>query len=130
MNNKQRVVIIGAGNVALDVARILVSPIEKLAQTDISSHALDAFRRSSHSIEHVSIVARRGILNAAFTLKELRELTKIDSVECCLDPKQVEQIQLELIASRLSRPRRRITEFMASLAQKKKKGRCWYLVTP
>ncbi len=72
----KRALIVGAGNVAIDIARILLSPLEKLAQTDISATALEMFKQNRR-IEHVTILARRGILNAAFTLKELRELTKI-----------------------------------------------------
>ncbi|RNA27514.1 NADPH:adrenodoxin mitochondrial [Brachionus plicatilis] len=114
--NGPEAVIIGAGNVAIDVARMLVSPIDKLAQTDISSFALDLFK-SQNKIEHVSIVARRGVLNAAFTLKELRELTKLDSVECRLDAENFSHIDLENLLSKLARPRRRITEFLYNLSQ-------------
>ena len=80
----KQAVIIGAGNVAIDVARILLSPIEKLEKTDITVKALDLIK-NTNKVEHVSIVARRGILNAAFTIKELRELTKIESVQCDID---------------------------------------------
>lgn len=117
---KKRAVIIGAGNVALDIARILVSTPSKLAQTDISEQALDILRRYN-TIERVSIVARRGVLNASFTLKELRELSKIDpSVSCNFDQEQFETINLDSILGKMARPRRRITEFMASLAKQQK----------
>lgn len=117
---KKRAVIIGAGNVALDIARILVSPPSKLAQTDISEQALDTLRRFN-KIERVSIVARRGVLNASFTLKELRELSKIDpSVACNFDQEQFDMINLDSILGKMARPRRRITEFMASLAKLQK----------
>lgn len=122
LKGKKRAVIIGAGNVALDISRILISPPNKLAQTDISDQALDTLK-SLNSIEHVSIVARRGVLNAAFTLKELRELTKIDaSVVCRIDSEQFEQIKFDSIVEKLARPRRRITEFMASLAKQQHQG--------
>ena len=116
LKEKRRAVIIGAGNVALDIARILTSPLEKLAPTDITQSAFDTLRQTN-SIEHVSIVARRGVLNAAFTLKELRELSKIPGVVCRFDPRQFDEIRLGDIAARLPRPRRRITEYMASLAK-------------
>ncbi|KAG6429882.1 hypothetical protein SASPL_107937 [Salvia splendens] len=60
------------GNVALDVARILLRPIEELARTDISSHALAALEESS--IRKVYLVGRRGPVQAACTAKELREI--------------------------------------------------------
>ena len=53
----ENVVIIGAGNVAIDIARLLLSPIKKLEQTDISARALDTFRKHN-KVKHVSIIAR------------------------------------------------------------------------
>lgn len=109
-------VIIGAGNVAIDIARILLSPIDKLAQTDISAKTLDLFKEK-RKIENVTIVARRGVLNAAFTLKELRELTKIESIQCKIDLKQFQDINIDHILNKLARPRKRITEYMYNLAK-------------
>jgi adrenodoxin-NADP+ reductase len=113
----RRAVIIGAGNVAIDIARILVGPIEKLNTTDISIKALEKIKKENR-IEHVSIVARRGVLNAAFTLKELRELTKIESIVCRLERQQFDVINVESLLNKLARPRRRLTEYMYSLAKK------------
>ncbi|MBA2324002.1 MAG: FAD-dependent oxidoreductase [Pseudonocardiales bacterium] len=70
--SSRRAVVIGAGNVALDVARILCSPVERLAKTDIADHALVALADSS--IEEVVVVGRRGPVQAAFTTPELKEL--------------------------------------------------------
>ena len=69
----ERVVIIGNGNVALDVARILTTDPDALARTDISDHALAALRDSRCS--EVVIAARRGPAQSAFTLPELIGLT-------------------------------------------------------
>lgn len=55
--NTKKAVIIGAGNVAIDIARLLLSPIKKLEQTDISARALEVFK-NNNTVEHVSIVAR------------------------------------------------------------------------
>jgi adrenodoxin-NADP+ reductase len=112
----RKAIIIGAGNVAIDIARILLSPTKKLAKTDISSQALELIEKTN-KIEHVAIVARRGILNAAFTLKELRELTKIESLVCKIDVKQFEDIRVERILGKLARPRKRIIEYMYNLAK-------------
>ncbi|MGE0220863.1 FAD-dependent oxidoreductase [Mycolicibacterium sp.] len=68
-----RVVIIGNGNVALDVARILTSDPDALASTDIADHALAALRTSA--VREVVIAARRGPAASAFTLPELIGLT-------------------------------------------------------
>ena len=69
-----RVVVIGQGNVALDVARILVKGTNGLIDTDIPSSVLHILRGG---VSHVSVVGRRGHVQGAFTIKELRELTKL-----------------------------------------------------
>ena len=69
----ERVVIVGNGNVALDVARILTTDPDALARTDISDHALAALRDSK--VTEVVIAARRGPAQSAFTLPELIGLT-------------------------------------------------------
>jgi ferredoxin/flavodoxin---NADP+ reductase len=69
----ERVVIVGNGNVALDVARILTTDPDALARTDISDHALAALRASR--VTEVVIAARRGPADSAFTLPELIGLT-------------------------------------------------------
>lgn len=65
-------VVIGQGNVAIDVCRILASPIDALRRTDIAAHALDALARSR--VREIHLVGRRGPVQAKFTPKELREL--------------------------------------------------------
>jgi ferredoxin--NADP+ reductase len=69
----ERVIVIGNGNVALDVARVLTADPDELARTDISDHALQALR-ASH-VREVVIAARRGPAHSAFTLPELIGLT-------------------------------------------------------
>jgi ferredoxin--NADP+ reductase len=69
-------VIVGQGNVAADVARILLTSPDILAKTDIASHALCALRGSS--IKEVHLIGRRGPAQASFTPTELTELGKIE----------------------------------------------------
>ena len=69
----ERVVVVGNGNVALDVARVLTTDPDQLARTDISDHALQALRASR--VREVVIAARRGPAHSAFTLPELIGLT-------------------------------------------------------
>ncbi|KAH9032426.1 hypothetical protein EDB85DRAFT_2145547 [Lactarius pseudohatsudake] len=76
LHETEHVSIIGQGNVALDVARMLLTPPAVLAKYDVPSPVLDVLRRSA--VRHVSIIGRRGPLQAAFTTKELRELTSLD----------------------------------------------------
>ncbi|OIN82542.1 FAD-dependent oxidoreductase [Mycobacterium malmoense] len=74
----ERVVIIGNGNVALDVARVLTADPDDLARTDISDHALEGLRHSA--VREVVIAARRGPAQSAFTLPELIGLTGTSEV--------------------------------------------------
>lgn len=75
----KRAVVIGNGNVALDVARILVSDPAELRGTDIADHALELLE--PRGIEEVVIIGRRGLLQATFTSPELRELGEMKSLE-------------------------------------------------
>lgn len=79
-----RAVVIGNGNVAIDVARILVTDPDVLAKTDIADHALEALRK--RGVSEVVIVGRRGPLQGAFTTLELRELGELEGVDVVVDP--------------------------------------------
>ena len=79
-----RAVVVGNGNVAIDVARILVTDPDVLSATDIADHALDALRE--RGISEVVIVGRRGPLQAAFTTLEVRELGELKGVDVIVDP--------------------------------------------
>ncbi|OBG85807.1 NADP oxidoreductase [Mycobacterium sp. E802] len=82
-----RAVVVGNGNVALDVARILVSDPEALANTDIADHALASL--DTRGVEEVVVIGRRGPLQATFTTLELRELGDLEAmadVDVILDP--------------------------------------------
>jgi len=70
--------VIGQGNVALDVARMLLSPVDDLRTTDITEYAIEELSRSR--VKRVRVVGRRGLLQAAFTVKELRELLSLQGV--------------------------------------------------
>jgi adrenodoxin-NADP+ reductase len=72
LEDAEDVVVVGNGNVALDVARILLCDVERLKATDICEHAYDILRKSK--VKNVRIVGRRGVLQSAFTTKEIREL--------------------------------------------------------
>lgn len=81
------VAIIGQGNVAVDVCRILTRPVDELSASDIAEHALDALSKSK--IREVHIIGRRGPAQAKFTAKELRELTGLTGTVATLDPDQL-----------------------------------------
>ncbi|ORV47759.1 NADP oxidoreductase [Mycobacterium europaeum] len=85
-----RAVVVGNGNVALDVARILVTDPDVLAATDIADHALESLRPCG--VEEVVILGRRGPLQTAFTTLELRELGELEGVDVIVDPAQLEGV--------------------------------------
>ena len=81
-------VVIGAGNVAMDVARMLALEPSELDPTDTADHAIDAFRKSS--VRTVVISARRGPEHAAFTSPELRDLPKLEHTNVLMDKSDIE----------------------------------------
>jgi ferredoxin--NADP+ reductase len=85
----ERAVVIGNGNVALDVARMLVLTPEELAPTDTADHALEVLARSS--VREVVVVGRRGPAQAAFTNPELLELGELSDADVVVDPDELER---------------------------------------
>ena len=81
------VCVVGLGNVAIDVTRILIKPASELMQTDIPQHVLDSLARSS--VKKVHVVGRRGPANATFTTKELKELGEIPGVDVIVNAKDI-----------------------------------------
>lgn len=81
------VAIIGQGNVAVDVCRILMRPVDELKSSDIAEHALEALSRSK--VREVHIIGRRGPLQAKFTTKELRELASLNGTAATVDAEQL-----------------------------------------
>jgi len=81
-------VVIGAGNVAMDVARMLALEPSELDPTDTADHAIDAFKKSN--IRKVYISARRGPEHAAFTSPELRELPKLENTNVVMNKNDIE----------------------------------------
>jgi ferredoxin/flavodoxin---NADP+ reductase len=84
----ERAVVIGAGNVAMDVARMLALEPSELDPTDTADHAIDALKRSK--IREVVISARRGPEHAAFTSPELRELPKLEHTNVLIKKSDIE----------------------------------------
>jgi ferredoxin--NADP+ reductase len=91
-----RAIVVGVGNVALDVARILVTDPDELRSTDIADHALEVL--DPRGVEEVVIVGRRGPLQATFTTLELRELGDLkglEGVDVIVDPADLADISDE-----------------------------------
>ena len=81
-------VVIGAGNVAMDVARMLALEPSELDPTDTADHAIDAFKKSN--IRKVYISARRGPEHAAFTSPELRDLPKLEHTNVIMNKSDID----------------------------------------
>jgi ferredoxin--NADP+ reductase len=85
----ERALVIGNGNVALDLARMLVLAPSELAVTDTADHALDVLAKST--VREVVIAGRRGPAQAAFTNPELRELGELSEADVVVDPVELER---------------------------------------
>lgn len=83
----ERAVVVGNGNVALDVARILVTDPDDLATTDIADHALAKLRESK--VTEVVLLARRGVAQAAYTNSEFLALGDVEGVDVIIDPDEL-----------------------------------------
>jgi ferredoxin--NADP+ reductase len=81
-------VVIGQGNVAVDVSRILAKTVDELRQTDIAKHALEVLAESK--IRHIHMIGRRGPAQAKFTHTELRELGELADCDPVVDPSDLE----------------------------------------
>ena len=84
----KRAVVIGNGNVALDVARMLALSVEELQVTDIADHAIELLRDSN--VEEIVVLGRRGPAQAAFTNPELRELADLELADVIVDEADME----------------------------------------
>ena len=85
--SSETAIVIGAGNVAMDVARMLALEPSELDPTDTADHAIDALKKSA--IRNVIISARRGPEHAAFTSPELRELPKLEHTNVVIHPEDI-----------------------------------------
>ena len=83
----KRAVVVGNGNVAMDVARMLAITPAELERTDVADHALEVLRDAA--IEEIVVLGRRGPAQAAFTNPELRELGEMVDADVLVDPGDV-----------------------------------------
>lgn len=118
--------IIGQGNVALDVARFLLSSVDQLRNTDVAEHALEALKDSR--IQDVKIIGRRGPLQAPYTIKELRELMNLPDVGFAPPPEGWDDL-IQVERKRLPRQLRRIAELLekGSKTPMDSAGKAWQL---
>ncbi|KAK6434835.1 NADPH-adrenodoxin reductase [Oleoguttula sp. CCFEE 5521] len=109
LQSSDTAVIIGQGNVALDVARTLLAPIKHLQSTDMSEQAIDALSRSR--VTNVKIIGRRGPLQAPYTIKELRELMHLPGTGFVPPPEGWDEL-IRVERKKLPRQLKRISELL------------------
>jgi len=114
--SQESAVVIGQGNVAMDVSRILCKTVDELKNTDIAQHALEALAQSK--VREVHLIGRRGPVQAAFTPPEIKEFDELVDCDSIVDPKDLElnpasQKEMEGIANN---NRRKNVETLQSFA--------------
>jgi ferredoxin--NADP+ reductase len=113
-------VVIGAGNVAMDIARILAIDPSELDPTDIAEHAIAKLKQSN--IRKVIICGRRGPEHAAFTVLELRNLLELENTEVFIDSKQIDEaIKRTLDMGEVEKDLKNNIEAMRNIALRVKK---------
>jgi ferredoxin--NADP+ reductase len=135
LGGAERVAVVGNGNVAIDVTRILIGGAERLADTDIADYALEALRRSR--VREVLLLGRRGPAQAAFSPKEIAELGMLPGVDVVVPPVALDLDEHTVRWLETSAPRsaRRNLEYLAGRSalgegSHARKVRCQFLVSP
>ena len=126
--SQERVAVIGVGNVAIDVARILCRTIEGLSKTDIADYALEAMRESR--VKEVYVLGRRGPAQAAFTNPEIKEMGELTDADVCVLPEEAELDDLSKVALEQSQDRttKRKLEILQDYASREPTGKSRKLI--
>jgi ferredoxin/flavodoxin---NADP+ reductase len=124
----ERAAVIGVGNVAVDVARILCRTPDELLQTDIADYALEALRKSR--IREVYLIGRRGPAQAAFTNPEIRELGELADAEMSVpaDEAALDPVSREALEKTQDRATMKKVEIIKSYAGRPESGKSRRLV--
>jgi ferredoxin--NADP+ reductase len=117
----ERVAVIGNGNVAMDVARMLVLPREELEVTDTADHAIEVL--ASSNVKEVVIVGRRGPAQAAFTNPELRELGELTDADVIVEPFELDRHSAQSIEGEGDITPRRNVEILQEFAARPPEGK-------
>ena len=88
IRTSRQAVVVGIGNVALDVARVLIKTVDELDDTDMADEVLESLARKH--ITDVHVLGRRGPAYTAFTTKELREMGQLADVDVIIEPADLE----------------------------------------
>ena len=115
------VAVVGAGNVALDVARMLVRTPAEIAATDVPDRVLAAFRKSE--VTDVHLIARRGLAQAKFTAEELRTINGLGEVDIVIRPEEAVPTAEDEAEIARNRTLRGNVEMLRSWAQRPLRGK-------
>lgn len=116
----RRAVVVGNGNVALDVARVLARSVSELALTDIADHALEALAASD--VREVVVLGRRGAAQASFSAPELEELGELEGVDIIVREDEIALDAASEAAARADRTIMRNVETLRRYAATPPKG--------
>jgi ferredoxin--NADP+ reductase len=135
LENATRVAVVGNGNVAMDVTRVLIKDPKALEATDIADYALEALRGSK--IREVLLLGRRGPAQAAFSTKEIQEIADLEDSDTVVSTEDVvvDDVTATWLETGAPKSARRNLEFLTELAEKgegthDKKVRCCFLASP
>lgn len=117
----RRVAVVGMGNVAVDVTRILAKSADELRETDIADHALEVLQESP--VTDIYMLGRRGPAQGKFTTKELRELGELMNADIVVDPAEAEPDAASLASIEGEPALKKNLEVIRDFAQKPLKGK-------
>ncbi len=121
--SQENVAIVGMGNVAMDVARILSKTPEELAETDIADYALEALKKSK--VKNVYLLGRRGPAQAAFTPPEIKEMGELldSAVTVPPDEAKIDQVSQEYMDENPDRNVDKNVAFISDYAGRERDGK-------
>jgi ferredoxin--NADP+ reductase len=121
--SQEKVAVIGVGNVAIDVARILSLSHDELAKTDIADYALEAL--SNSGVKEVYIIGRRGPVQAKFTTPEIKELGELEEADVFTLPEEMEldELSQKELESTADRGTARKVELLQNYSENKPTGK-------
>jgi ferredoxin--NADP+ reductase len=126
--SQERAAVVGVGNVAIDVARILCRTPKELAATDIADYALEALRQSR--ITEVYLLGRRGPAQAAFTNPEVKEIGEMEDADVITYPEEtkLDELSQAAVASGADRTLLKKVEILQGYALRKPTGKSRKLI--
>jgi len=135
LSEASRVAVVGNGNVAMDVARIIARAPSELASTDIAEHALSALRGSS--VKEVLLLGRRGPAQAAFSPSEIKEVGNLESADLVVpeDIMKLDDITQRWLEEHAGRDARKNVAYLTDKAAagegtNERKMTCHFLTSP